>query len=231
LKIRKNFLTRANLRDVIILCSFASSLFCSVSISATVVGFFLIVIGCFLHMVAKGILVRNVVLCNRGIYGIVRHPYYLANYLIDTSFCVLSGNPYLFLAYPFLFFWSYGPTLREEERFLASKHGASFVDDNFRIPQVFPDRSALKGWTGMLDGFSVKRVSFKECSRIARFCSTGFAIVLVRLVKFDGLAYLFHPSNSNYALFLFMLLAVTFFFISLIFTGIARSNRGERDSS
>ena len=53
----------------------------------------------------------------------VRHPYYLSNFAIDYSFCVLSGNPYLLLIYPFLFFWSYQPTMSEEEHFLHSIHG------------------------------------------------------------------------------------------------------------
>jgi protein-S-isoprenylcysteine O-methyltransferase Ste14 len=58
----------------------------------------------------------------------VRHPYYLANYLIDTAFCLLSGNSYLLLAYPFLFFWSYGPTFRKEETALKGRHGKRTVD-------------------------------------------------------------------------------------------------------
>jgi hypothetical protein len=221
MNIEKRFLTRSNLRDVIILCSLVSSLFCNMSGSATIVGFSLIIIGCCFHMIAKGILVRNVVLCSRGIYGMIRHPYYLANYLIDTGFCVLSSNPYLFLAYPFLFFWSYGPTLREEERFLASKYGDSFSNDSFRIPQVFPDATSLKGFTKILDGFSVKRVTFKECARIARFCSTGCAITLIRSAELNELADLFCPSKGDYDEFLFMLFAATFFFISLIFTGMS----------
>ena len=92
MKIEKHLLTRSNLRDLIILCCLVSSTIYSNSVATMVFGFFLLAIGCFLHIVAKGILIRNVVLCNRGIYAVVRHPYYLANYLIDCSFCVLSGN-------------------------------------------------------------------------------------------------------------------------------------------
>ena len=65
-------------------------------------------------------MIRNRVLCTQGAYAVVRHPYYLANYLIDIGFCLASGNVYLVLAYPFLFFWAYGPTLRSEESLLAS---------------------------------------------------------------------------------------------------------------
>ena len=106
-----------------------------------VIGFCLLAIGCFLHIVAKGVLIRNVVLCNRGIYAVVRHPYYLANYLIDSSLCVLSGNLYLVAAYPFLFFWSYGPTLRKEESFLASKYGDAFHERQLQHPASLSGQS------------------------------------------------------------------------------------------
>jgi hypothetical protein len=224
-KTEKHLLTRSNLRDLIILCCLASSAIYGNSVTTMVFGFFLLAIGCFLHIAAKGILVRNVVLCNRGVYAVVRHPYYLANYLIDCSFCVLSGNPYLFMAYPFLFFWSYGPTLRKEEQFLASKYGDAFVNDSFNIPQVFPDKASLKGWRGFFEGFSIRRISLKECSRITRFCSLGFAIMLIHGLKIGNLrelSYLFQPTRNDYNEFSFMLLAAAFFFLSLIFMRVDR---------
>ncbi len=234
MKTEKNLLTRSNVRDIVILCSFASSAFYHNSTTTMTIGFCLLALGCFLHIVAKGILVRNVMLCNRGIYGVVRHPYYLANYLIDSGFCVLSGNPYLVAAYPFLFFWAYGPTLRKEEKFLASKYGDSFQDDSFNIPQLFPDKSSLKGWRGFFEGFSIKRITLKECARITRFCSLAFAIVLVHAVNIKPLrelGYLFHPTRNDYDEFSFMLLAAIFFFVSLIFVVMDRNHRGQRESS
>ena len=234
MKTEKNRLTRSNVRDVVFLCCFASSAIYSSSITNVAIGFSLLAVGCFLHIVAKGILVRNVVLCNRGIYAIVRHPYYLANYLIDSSFCVLSGNLYLVVAYPFLFFWSYGPTLRKEEEFLASKYGDSFQEDSFKIPQLFPDRASLKGWRDLFEGFSVRRISLKECARITRFCSLAFVIMLIHSVKVGSLrqfSHLFRPTGNDYAGFSFMLLAAIFFFLSLVFMLMDRSHRGERESS
>jgi hypothetical protein len=231
MKRKKNLLTRSNLRDVVIICSLASAAICSNSTTTIAIGFCLLAIGCFLHLVAKGVLIRNVVLCDRGIYSLVRHPYYLANYLIDSSFCVLSGNLYLVAAYPFLFFWSYGPTLRKEERFLASEYGDAFREDSFNIPQVFPDRASLKGWRGLFAGFSAKRISLNECARITRFCSMGFAIILVHAVNLHKLNYLFHPTRNDYDAFSFMVLAAAFFFLSLVFTLIKRTNRDARKES
>ena len=161
----------------------------------------------------------------------IRHPYYLANYLIDSSFCVLSGNPYLVVAYPFLFFWSYGPTLRKEEKFLASKYGDEFLNDCFNIPQLFPDKSSLERCRALFEGFSLKRITLKEYARIARFCSSGFAIMLIHAANLHELRYLLHPTRNAYDGFSFMLLAATFFFLSLIFMLMDRNNRGERESS
>jgi hypothetical protein len=228
----KRFVTRSNLRDIIILCAVVSSPFYSFNTATTVIGLFLLFTACFLHIVAKGILIRNSVLCNKGIYGIVRHPYYLANYLIDCSFCVLSGSPYLLLAYPFAFFWSYGPTLRNEETFLASTYGASFINDNLNIPQIFPDISCLKVWRRMFEGFSVKRITFKECARIMRFYSVGFAIILIHAVQIEPLTRLnplFHPTVNDYDEFLFMILAAAFLSISFVFLQADHNNRTSGD--
>ena len=81
---RQHLLNRGNLRDVIIVLAIIFSLagpapdFIDYLISWGVLA-----IGCFLHFLVKGQLIRNVVLCTEGAYAVVRHPYYLANFLID----------------------------------------------------------------------------------------------------------------------------------------------------
>ena len=100
----RNALTRSGVRDLVILLCAVSAVFYTPSAVQVGVGFFLLFLGSFIHFVSKGVLIRNEVLCKDGIYSIVRHPYYLANYLVDSGFCVLSGNSYLLLIYPFLFF-------------------------------------------------------------------------------------------------------------------------------
>jgi hypothetical protein len=233
-KLERRILNRSKLRDVVLLCCFASTLIYSVNKAATIVGFTMLVLGCFLHMVAKGILVRNVVLTNRGLYRIVRHPYYFANYLIDSSFCVLSGNPYLLLVHPFLFFWAYGPTLRNEEKLLNEKHGAVFLNDSFIIPQVFPDSGSLDSLKKLFESFSLKRITAKECSRVARFSSMGFAIILMHELKPEGLSGLEHlliPTVHDYDEFVFMLVATTLFLFSLLIIKTASSDHGETGGS
>jgi hypothetical protein len=228
IKTKENMLNRSRLRDVVLLCCFISALFYALNNVSIVIGFIMLGTGCFLHVVAKGILIRNVVLSNRGLYGIVRHPYYLANYLIDSSFCVLSGNPYLPLIYPFLFFWAYGPTLRNEEKLLNEKHSAIFLNDSFTVPQVFPDTGSLEGLKRFFEGFSRKRITAKEYSRVARFFSMGFAIILIHELKLEGLNGLQHlliPTRNDHDEFVFMLVAATLFLFSLVLVNAVRCHR------
>lgn len=173
----KDAVTRSELRDVIIFLSAVSVFFSPTSTAQIAVAFALLLVGSFTHFVSKGVLIRNEVLCRDGIYSMVRHPYYLANYLIDTGFCLLSGNRYLLLAYPFLFFWSYGPTLLKEEGTLTEKHGDAALAFMLSIPPVFPDRHSIFHLPSLFDGFSTKRISLKELARIVRFFAVAFLIL------------------------------------------------------
>ena len=156
---------------------------CNVNAHEIVVSFCLLALGCFVHYLTKGQLIRNVVMCNNGIYGIVRHPYYMANYLIDVSFCLLTGNPYLLLVYPFLFFWVYGSTLRKEEKFLAGTHNEPYIEYLLDVPQVFPDSYFTIYLKNVFSGFSKKLISRNEVSRILRFWSTAIFIVFLHSLK------------------------------------------------
>ena len=197
----KPLVTRSILRDIVLCACCVSAFFWQAGKGSIVIGFALLAIGAILHVLSKGILVRNTVLCDKGIYGFVRHPYYLANYLVDSGFCVLSGNRYLLLLYPFLFFWAYGPTLRKEEALLGSLHEAAFARHSAHVPQIFPDRASLRDWRMIFDGFSWRRVTWKETGRVARFFSLAFFILLIHEVRADGLAGLWdivRPTRMDY---------------------------------
>lgn len=225
IRTKKSLFNRSNLRDIVLLCSFVSTAFFRITETEMIIGFFLLAIGCFLHVLAKGILIRNVVLCNRGIYGLVRHPYYLSNYLVDSSFCLLCGNPFLLLAYPFLFFWSYGPTMRKEEALLAAEHGDQFAKYG-EIAQIFPNRGSFARLGTIFDGFSVRRITWKERARVARFCSVGIFITLIHGLTVNGLSKLhlvnllhYDPKDA-----LFALVAIVCYIASFVFIRMAKRN-------
>jgi hypothetical protein len=220
---KKIVLDRSRLRDLILILSFISAGFCSITETELVAGFLLLAFGCFLHVVAKGILRRNVVLCQDGIYGMVRNPYYLSSYIIDSSFCLLSGNQFLLLVYPFLFFWAYGPTIRKEEKFLSAHHADQFMKYS-EVAQIFPDRTSVARIRTLFDGFSWQRVSWKEYARVTRFGSLGIFITLVHSVTAHLLSRLHWAGSMQFGLkdFLFAVVACVLYLSSLILARIAR---------
>jgi protein-S-isoprenylcysteine O-methyltransferase Ste14 len=223
-----HILSRKNLRDLVIVLSLASTFLPSPGTITIFVAVAVLAIGCFLHIVSKGVLIRDIVLCNTGIYQVVRHPYYLANYLVDTSFCLLSGNAFLIFLYPFLFFWAYGPTIRREEQLLLAGHGDSFLRGSMEIPQVFPDPVSAENAKVLFRGFSFGRVTMKECARIMKFFGTGTLFVLIHQVKSDGLngfMGIFLPSGPTPKEFLFGVITAALYAGSLIVLWVGKQNR------
>jgi hypothetical protein len=220
-KTNKGLLNRGNLRDLIIVISAASALAWDVDGIRTGIAFLILATGCALHFITKGVLIRNVVLCKDGLYKIVRHPYYMANYLIDSSFCLLSGNVYLLLLYPFLFFWAYGPSLRREEKGLASSYGDAYSRYCLESPQVFPDADSIENWRSLLRGFSKKRIAINEWVRLMRFWAVAFFLALVQDLTKEGLGelmFLSHPTDHDALMYLAMgmsLLSVSFLVIRM----------------
>ncbi len=215
-RISDTLLTRSRLRDVVILLSIGSALFYPVTVAEEVISLLLLIAGAFLHYVTKGVLIRNEVLCKEGIYSVVRHPYYMANYLVDSSFCLLSGNPYLLLLYPFLFFWCYGSTIRTEENTLTEAHGGSSMGYMLTTPQVFPDRYSIYRFGHILDGFSSKRISHKEMARIIRFFAMGLLILTIHRVTWHAFETGDLHSVMDIEVILFLLIVALLYAINLL---------------
>jgi hypothetical protein len=206
---------RGNLRDIVVVVSCTLALFYPVNNTKIAISLLLLMAGCFLHLLVKGVLIRNTVLCSEGIYRLSRHPYYTSNYVIDLSFCLLSGNSYLVLAYPFLFFWAYGPTFRKEESHLASKY-QEYSRYGLETPQVLPDGHALRHWKAFLRGFSIKRVTSNELARVMRFWTTACFIVLLHDVTVEGLkefSFGYHTDHDGLMLLACLMLLATLQFI------------------
>jgi hypothetical protein len=211
------FLTRRNLRDLILVLSFGSSILFDVNNATKFIAFVILGIGCFIHYVSKGILIRNVVLCTEGIYCVARHPYYLANFLIDWSFCVLSGNLFLLLSYPFLFFLVYGATIRSEEKLLFTEHSDLFIRNALMVPQVFPDIDSFRNIKKLFEGFSADRVTRKEYCRIIKFIAIGIFLGFIHMTTGNILSRLnqsrFSPIQGfdEFLLILLVLLLIGFY--------------------
>jgi len=210
-------MNRRNLRDTVIIFSLALALFNRVGNWEIAGSVAMLLVGSVLHFISKGVLIRNLVVCKHGIYAVVRHPFYLSNYLVDMSFCLMSGSLLLAVTYPFLFFWSYGPTMRKEERELFLLHGDALLDAFFSIPQVFPDSGTLKAWREILGGFSLRRISKRELARIARFWAVEFLFLLFHDLREEGLGEFISPVDYDGIAF-----AAACFLLSLTSLSLAR---------
>jgi len=175
---------RGNLRDLIIILAVGSAFLFPVHYSLIIASLVLMAIGTTLHVVTEATLVRNRVLCTEGVYRICRHPYYLSNFVVDMSLCLLSGNIYLVMIYPFLFFWAYGPTLKFEEGKLADIHGEMVHEYLLKTPQIFPTFGSFVGIRDIIKETSFSRISPNEWVRISRFWAVGMAMVVAHEIGF-----------------------------------------------
>ncbi len=186
-------LYRGNLRDLVIVLAMISAFLriFPLDTAMCITALVLLGIGTLLHVVTKATLIRNRVLCDLGVYKICRHPYYLANFIVDISLCLLSGNIYLVLLYPFLFFWAYGPTLKFEEGKLTGIHGEKYTQYLLETPQIFPNRNSITGAGQILKEVSASRISKKEWVRITRFWAVGLFLIAAHAVAANGIKTLY----------------------------------------
>jgi protein-S-isoprenylcysteine O-methyltransferase Ste14 len=193
------FLNRGNLRDAVVAASIVLSLLLPVGIAPGRVSLavFLLFVGIGLHLLVKGQLIRNKVLCTEGAYGLVRHPFYLANFSIDLSLCLIVGNIYLIALYPFLFFWAYGPTLKVENERLSKIHGEGYTKYESKVPEIFPSPLSIGVLRTIFRGFSWARITKNEVLRIIRFCSVATLLIIIQDVRTEGIGELIFPLTNS----------------------------------
>ncbi len=217
------FLNRGNLRNALITASIVLSLLLPAGIEPVRISFalFLLFVGISLHLLVKGQLIRTRVLCTEGAYALVRHPFYLANFLVEMSFCLIVGNIYLIALYPFFFFWAYGPTLKVENERLAIKHGAAYTEYESNVPEIFPSPPSIGAVRTIFRGFSWARVTRNEVSRILRFCSVAALLAIIQDVRTEGIAEIvfpltnFRPTDYDAAALVMVLLLLFVLYVSM----------------
>jgi hypothetical protein len=90
---------------------------------------------------------------------VVRHPLYLANYLIWAGLLVFTMNICVFLVVSLVYWIYYERIMLAEEAFLRSKYGDEFEEWAARVPAFLPKWSLYEG--GMLQ-FSWKTFIRRE---------------------------------------------------------------------
>jgi hypothetical protein len=173
----REFAMRGLLRDATIVLGL---LFSDMHANRFAAGMAIFAVGAALHFWSKGVLVRNWVLTTTGPYRAVRHPFYLANLIIDLGICLISGNLYLLAAYVPLYLLTYIPTIRREEAFLRGTYGPTFDEYALRVPPILPRNPArfIGPWDFSWDNIR----SEHELARLLRILAVPLLFAIEYLV-------------------------------------------------
>ena len=140
------------------------------------------------HQVAK-------VLTITGWYSLVRHPLYLANYLIWLGLAIFLAN-FWFLVILSLLFWIYYERIMfAEEVFLEEKFGGEFTEWASKTPSFFP---SFKNYMPNDSPFSLRIVAKNEYPGIISSATSFlFILILKRIVLLDYFS--FYTSDAVFA--------------------------------
>ena len=147
---------------------------------------------------------------NTGIYSLMRHPLYFANYLIWIGIVVYTQNIYFVIIITLAFWLYYERIMMTEERYLHTQFGDRFLDWAAQLPAFIPSwknykpanvhfsfksilrreyASALATVIGFcyidfwINYFTSKELTIHENWQITLGCTVVFAILLKTLRK------------------------------------------------
>lgn len=111
-----------------------------------------------------------------GVYSIVRHPLYFANFLIGLGLAVFTLNPWFVVTYCLTFWLYYERIMMAEEQFLLESFGDQFHEWANRTPAFLPSfqnhvRSALP--------FSFRNVLRREYNTVLQIVVVSYLLELV----------------------------------------------------
>jgi len=167
-----------------------------------------LLLGAWLHAWAKGCLRQNCVVATSGPYRFVRHPFYLANALIDAGLVVMAGWWPLAAVAPLWWLAIYLPVIRSEERYLAATFPEAYPPYKLRIPRMIPWRRPLPS-TG--EGFRWQNANIaggEELPRVTRILAYPLLFLVVQGIGGDGLRWLDDGWNLTAVAGLIMLYAL-----------------------
>ena len=152
--------------------------------------------GIALHLWAKGCLHQNREVTSAGPYRFVRHPFYLANALLDLGIAIMSGWWPLQLALPVWWLTVYLPVMEREEAVMTALFGAAYAAYRSKVPLVFPYRRPLPRQPG---GFSWANPNLlrTEVPRALRFLSYPLLFVISQHLYSHGLDIVFSPAAAD----------------------------------
>jgi hypothetical protein len=100
----------------------------------------LVLLGALLHLWSQGCLSPPNELATGGPYRFIRHPFYLANALLDIGICIIAHNWLIYAVYPALFVVTCAWTIIRDEKYMAQRHGEAWQIYRKRVPMIIPSR-------------------------------------------------------------------------------------------
>jgi protein-S-isoprenylcysteine O-methyltransferase Ste14 len=161
------------------------------------VGLLLLIIGesIRLHVVAyarsgtsgRTMNMKAPMLTTTGLYGHVRNPLYLGNFLTLVGLACLTGQSFVVLFVAIVVYTQYYFVIRAEEAFLAREHGESFRDFVASVPRFIPQ---WRGWkSGQIpEPPRWKRAVLKEQDTIFGIFCASWGLLGIRLGLANELA-------------------------------------------
>ncbi len=188
----KTPLNRGGLRFFLVLVALVGGCTTNATILA---GIPLIVLGTALHFWAKGCLRQNRVVAMGGPYRFVRHPFYLANALIDAGVAVMSGWWLIQVVLPAWWLAIYIPVMRKEENYLTAAFGSAYEEYQRRTARLIPWRRPLPAGGEGFRWSNPNIATGDEVGRALRLLAYPLLFLVVMHLRNEGLSFLTHPWN------------------------------------
>ncbi|MFH0962615.1 MAG: isoprenylcysteine carboxylmethyltransferase family protein [Planctomycetota bacterium] len=174
-------------------------------LSSVLCGTPFILLGVLLQVAAKGCLLQDRTVTMAGPYRLVRHPFYLANALIDVGIALMSGWWLLLAVLPVWWLCVYLPVVRAEECRLVSLFPETYPAYKRRVPMFVPFRQPLPP-SG--DPFSWRNPNI-ACGRVLpralRLLAYPLLFLVVSQFRADGLAFFTDDYGLHFGAFVFLL--------------------------
>ena len=183
--------------------------------------------GMCLQVWAKGCLHQEKEVTTSGPYRFVRHPFYLANFVLDIGIIVMSGWWVLAIVGPIWWLAVYIPVMRREEGIMAGLFGGAYANYRGLVPMLIPYRRPLpRGAAGGSFSWRNPNVKGVELPRALR--SLSYPLIFLA-------AYRIRIQAPNFPALLTsawdILLIVAFVVLHIIVWSLKRARREEKAKS